>query len=196
MNYQKALLCIALSGILFFSGCGNQNNSKENINFSAKISTEADTKETSTEKDAAKDTTGTETDVYAENTIMGMISKVTDSTLTIASRPDSMVEPPADRTETFTLTESTIVLNTDGSETDLSALTEGIMVTVETDDTGNAISITIPDNSRGEMQTEAALGGSSSAPDSYTAVTTYSKDTESSDTVTYTITVDSYSENI
>lgn len=191
MKYQKVLLYIALSGILLFSGCGNQNSSKEDISSSLEVSTEADVKEDSAKK----------TEVSAENTIMGMISEVTDSTLTIATRPNQMGEPPADgaapngnppsgtpdtcnmTTETFNLTDSTVILNAEGSEIDLSALTQGIMVTVETDDTGNAVSITIVDNSKGGMQMGAALSGSSSAPDSYTAVTAYSEDTESSDIV-------------
>lgn len=79
-------------------------------------------------------------------------------------------------TKTISLTEDTVILDAEGNETDVSALSTGIMVTVETDDDGNALSVTISDN-KGGMQMGAAPGGSASAPESYTSVTTYSEDT-------------------
>lgn len=78
-------------------------------------------------------------------------------------------------TRTIPLTDTTTVLDKDGNETDLSALSEGVMVTVTLDDSGNALTITISDPSN--MQTGAAPGGSS-APTSYTAANTYTEDTE------------------
>lgn len=78
-------------------------------------------------------------------------------------------------TQTIPLTDTTTVLDKDGNETDLSALSEGVMVTVTLDDSGNAPTITISDPSN--MQTGAAPGGSS-APASYTAANTYTEDTE------------------
>ena len=78
-------------------------------------------------------------------------------------------------TQTIPLTDTTTVLDKDGNETDLSALSEGVMVTVTLDDSGNALTITISDPSN--MQTVAAPGGSS-APTSYTAANTYTEDTE------------------
>ena len=78
-------------------------------------------------------------------------------------------------TQTIPLTDTTTVLDKDGNETDLSALSEGVMVTVTLDDSGNALTITISDPSN--MQTGAAPGGSS-APTSYTAANTYTEDTE------------------
>lgn len=78
-------------------------------------------------------------------------------------------------TQTIPLTDTTTVLDKDGNETDLSALSDGVMVTVTLDDSGNALTITISDPSN--MQTGAAPGGSS-APTSYTAANTYTEDTE------------------
>lgn len=78
-------------------------------------------------------------------------------------------------TQTIPLTDTTTVLDKDGNETDLSTLSEGVMVTVTLDDSGNALTITISDPSN--MQIGAAPGGSS-APTSYTAANTYTEDTE------------------
>lgn len=245
MKYQKVLLTIALSGTLILSGCGTTTNN------TAKEET-ASTLESSTEEAAKSDDTGTE--ASAENTRTGMITEVTDTTLTIAVMPEPMENPqeggapgegggnppsgegsvpgesndnppsenesapfgdensasstempdtPPDNgessasgkgdgnapsgkggmdtdnmtTETIPLTDSTVILDAEGNETDFSALSTGIMVTVETDDDGNALSVTISDN-KGGMQMGAAPGGSASAPESYTSVTTYSEDTE------------------
>lgn len=77
MKYQKALLCIALAGTLIFSGCGSTNNSTNN-NTNTSSSVES-TVETSTEStDAASD---------ENNTVTGMISEITDSTITVATMP-------------------------------------------------------------------------------------------------------------
>lgn len=77
MKYQKALLCITLAGTLIFSGCGSTNNSTgNNTNTSSSVES---TVETSTE----------DTDVKSdENTVTGMISEITDSTITVAAMPD------------------------------------------------------------------------------------------------------------
>lgn len=270
MKYQKVLLTIALSGTLILSGCTATNNTaKEEA---------ASTLESSTEEAAKSDDTSTE--ASAENTRTGMITEVTDTTLTIAVMPEHMENPqegssPSDgggnpssgegsapgesndnppsenegapfgdknsasstempdtppdngetgeggapsendgnppsgdnesgssssreggapgdgnapsgkggmdtdnmTTETIPLTDNTVILDAEGNETDFSALSTGIMVTVETDDDGNALSVTISDN-KGGMQMGAAPGGSASAPESYTSVTTYSEDTK------------------
>lgn len=77
MKYQKALLCITLAGTLIFSGCGSTNNSTNN-NTNTSSSVES-TVETSTEStDAASD---------ENNTVTGMISEITDSTITVATMP-------------------------------------------------------------------------------------------------------------
>lgn len=77
MKYQKALLCITLAGTLIFSGCGSTNNSTNN-NTNTSSSVES-TVETSTENtDAASD---------ENNTVTGMISEITDSTITVATMP-------------------------------------------------------------------------------------------------------------
>lgn len=76
MKYQKALLCIALAGTLIFSGCGSTNNSTgNNTNTSSSVES---TVETSTEDTDAKSD---------ENTVTGMISEITDSTITVAAMP-------------------------------------------------------------------------------------------------------------
>ena len=78
MKYQKALLCIALSGTLIFSGCGSTNNSTDTDNTIGTSSSVESTVEASTED------TDTKSD---ENAIMGMISEITDSTITVATMP-------------------------------------------------------------------------------------------------------------
>lgn len=78
MKYQKALLCIALAGTLIFSGCGSTNNSTDTDNTIGTSSSVESTVEASTED------TDTKSD---ENTIMGMISEITDSTITVATMP-------------------------------------------------------------------------------------------------------------
>ena len=78
MKYQKALLCIALAGTLIFSGCGSTNNSTDTDNTTSTSSSVESTVEASTED------TDTKSD---ENTIMGMISEITDSTITVATMP-------------------------------------------------------------------------------------------------------------
>ena len=76
MKYQKALLCITLAGTLIFSGCGSTNNSTgNNTNTSSSVES---TVETSTEDTDAKSD---------ENTVTGMISEITDSTITVAAMP-------------------------------------------------------------------------------------------------------------
>lgn len=80
MKYQKALLCIALAGTLIFSGCGSTNNSTDTDNTIGTSSSVESTVEASTED------TDTKSD---ENTIMGMISEITDSTITVATMPGS-----------------------------------------------------------------------------------------------------------
>ena len=90
MKYQKALLCIALAGTLIFSGCGSTNNSTgNNTNTSSSIES---TVETSTEDTDAKSD---------ENTVTGMISEITDSTITVAAIPgggqgEAPGNPPSD----------------------------------------------------------------------------------------------------
>lgn len=76
MKYQKALLCIALAGTLIFSGCGSTNNSSGNKTDTS--SSVESTVETSTEDTDAKSD---------ENTVTGMISEITDSTITVAAMP-------------------------------------------------------------------------------------------------------------
>lgn len=90
MKYQKALLCITLAGTLIFSGCGSTNNSTgNNTNTSSSVES---TVETSTE----------DTDVKSdENTVTGMISEITDSTITVAAMPgggqgEAPGNPPSD----------------------------------------------------------------------------------------------------
>lgn len=78
MKYQKALLCIALAGTLIFSGCGSTNNSTDIDNTIGTSSSVESTVEASTED------TDTKSD---ENAIMGMISEITDSTITVATMP-------------------------------------------------------------------------------------------------------------
>ena len=90
MKYQKALLCIALAGTLIFSGCGSTNNSSGNKTDTS--SSVESTVETSTEDTDAKSD---------ENTVTGMISEITDSTITVASMPgggqgEAPGNPPSD----------------------------------------------------------------------------------------------------
>ena len=90
MKYQKALLCITLAGTLIFSGCGSTNNSTGN-NTTTSSSVES-TVETSTEDTDAKSD---------ENTVTGMISEITDSTITVAAMPgggqgEAPGNPPSD----------------------------------------------------------------------------------------------------
>ena len=90
MKYQKALLCIALAGTLIFSGCGSTNNSTgNNTNTSSSVES---TVETSTEDTDAKSD---------ENTVTGMISEITDSTITVAAmrggdQGETPGNPPSD----------------------------------------------------------------------------------------------------
>ena len=90
MKYQKALLCITLAGTLIFSGCGCTNNSTgNNTNTSSSVES---TVETSTEDTDAK------SDEY---TVTGMISEITDSTITVAAMPgggqgEAPGNPPSD----------------------------------------------------------------------------------------------------
>ena len=92
MKYQKALLCIALAGTLIFSGCGSTNNSTDTDNTIGTSSSVESTVEASTED------TDTKSD---ENAIMGMISEITDSTITVATMPgggqgEAQGNPPSD----------------------------------------------------------------------------------------------------
>lgn len=92
MKYQKALLCIALAGTLIFSGCGSTNNSTDTDNTTSTSSSVESTVEASTED------TDTKSD---ENTIMGIISEITDSTITVATMPgggqgEAPGNPPSD----------------------------------------------------------------------------------------------------
>ena len=92
MKYQKTLLCIALAGTLIFSGCGSTNNSTDTDNTTSTSSSVESTVEASTED------TDTKSD---ENTIMGMISEITDSTITVATMPgggqgEAPGNPPSD----------------------------------------------------------------------------------------------------
>ena len=90
MKYQEALLCITLAGTLIFSGCGSTNNSTgNNTNTSSSVES---TVETSTEDTDAKSD---------ENTVTGMISEITDSTITVAAMPgggqgEAPGNPPSD----------------------------------------------------------------------------------------------------
>ena len=188
MKYQKALLCIALAGTLIFSGCGSTNNSTDTDNTIGTSSSVESTVEASTED------TDTKSD---ENTIMGMISEITDSTITVATMPgggqgEAPGNPPDDNnggapdmsnmtTETINLTDSTIYYDKDGKETTLSALSEGTMVTITLDNDGNAATVTISDNAGGQPGGGAPGGSASSQPESYDAVTEYTEDTEVSD---------------
>lgn len=188
MKYQKALLCIAMTGTLLFSGCGSTNNSTDTDNTIGTSSSVESTVEASTED------TDTKSD---ENTIMGMISEITDSTITVATMPgggqgEAPGNPPDDNnggapdmsnmtTETINLTDSTIYYDKDGKETTLSALSEGTMVTITLDNDGNAATVTISDNAGGQPGGGAPGGSASSQPESYDAVTEYTEDTEVSD---------------
>lgn len=188
MKYQKALLCIAMTGTLLFSGCGSTNNSTDTDNTIGTSSSVESTVEASTED------TDTKSD---ENTIMGMISEITDSTITVATMPgggqgEAPGNPPDDNnggapdmsnmtTETINLTDSTIYYGKDGKETTLSALSEGTMVTITLDNDGNAATVTISDNAGGQPGGGAPGGSASSQPESYDAVTEYTEDTEVSD---------------
>lgn len=92
MKYQKALLCIALAGTLIFSGCGSTNNSTDTDNTIGTSSSVESTVEASTED------TDTKSD---KNAIMGMISEITDSTITVATMPgggqgEAPGNPPSD----------------------------------------------------------------------------------------------------
>lgn len=92
MKYQKALLCITLAGTLIFSGCGSTNNSTDTDNTIGTSSSVESTVEASTED------TDTKSD---ENTIMGIISEITDSTITVATMPgggqgEAPGNPPSD----------------------------------------------------------------------------------------------------
>lgn len=92
MKYQKALLCIALAGTLIFSGCGSTNNGTDTDNTIGTSSSVESTVEASTED------TDTKSD---ENAIMGMISEITDSTITVATMPgggqgEAPGNPPSD----------------------------------------------------------------------------------------------------
>lgn len=197
MKYQKALLCIALAGTLIFSGCGSTNNTSGNKTDTS--SSVESTVETSTEDTDAKSD---------ENTVTGMISEITDSTITVAAMPGggqgkAPGNPPSDNngsdnnsapsdnggapdmsnmtTETINLTDSTIYYDKDGKETTLSALSEGTMVTITLDNDGNAATVTISDNAGGQPSGGAPGGSASSQPESYDAVTEYTEDTEVSD---------------
>lgn len=195
MKYQKALLCIALAGTLIFSGCSSTNNSSGNKTDTS--SSVESTVETSTEDTDAKSD---------ENTVTGMISEITDSTITVAAMPGegkAPGNPPSDNngsdnnsapsdnggapdmsnmtTETINLTDSTIYYDKDGKETTLSALSEGTMVTITLDNDGNAATVTISDNAGGQPGGGAPGGSASSQPESYDAVTEYTEDTEVSD---------------
>lgn len=188
MKYQKALLCIAMTGTLLFSGCGSTNNSTDTDNTIGTSSSVESTVEASTED------TDTKSD---ENTIMGMISEITDSTITVATMPgggqgEAPGNPPDDNnggapdmsnmtTETINLTDSTVYYDKDGKETTLSALSEGTMVTIALDDDGNAATVTISDNAGGQPGGGAPGGSASFQPESYDAVTEYTEDTEVSD---------------
>lgn len=90
MKYQKALLCIALAGTLIFSGCGSTSNSSGNKTDTS--SSVESTVETSTEDTDAKSD---------ENMVTGMISEITDSTITVAAMPgggqgEAPGNPPSD----------------------------------------------------------------------------------------------------
>ena len=92
MKYQKALLCIALAGTLIFSGCGSTTNSTDTDNTIGTSSSVESTVEASTEN------TDTKSD---ENAIIGMISEITDSTITVATMPgggqgEAPGNPPSD----------------------------------------------------------------------------------------------------
>lgn len=92
MKYQKALLCIALAGTLLFSGCGSTNNSTgNNTNTSSSVESTVEASTESTDTDTASD----------ESTVTGMISEITDSTITVATMPgggqgEAPGNPPSD----------------------------------------------------------------------------------------------------
>ena len=79
-----------MAGTLIFSGCGSTNNSTgNNTNTSSSVES---TVETSTEDTDAKSD---------ENTVIGMISEITDSTITVAAMPgggqgEAPGNPPSD----------------------------------------------------------------------------------------------------
>ena len=84
---------------------------------------------------------------------------------------------PGGESKTITVSTTAVITDEEGNTVSLSDLGKGTMVTIELDEDGNAISITIAskENSMG------APGQSQGAPESYTTVNRYTTDTELTD---------------
>ena len=97
-------------------------------------------------------------------------------------KPSEM--PSNSETLTVTLTDSTIITDESNNEISLDSLSTGIMVTIETDEAGNALTIHIsnaPDDKSAKGTANGGPGAAQSAPSSYESVITYTQDTSSSD---------------
>lgn len=84
---------------------------------------------------------------------------------------------PGGESKTITVSTTVVITDEEGNTVSLSDLGKGTMVTIELDEDGNAISITIAskENSMGTP------GQSQGAPESYTTVNRYTTDTELTD---------------
>lgn len=94
-------------------------------------------------------------------------------------KPENTSDDSASST-TLSITSTTAVLKADGSEGSLSDLTEGTFVSVTSNDSNEAITITISDQKGGPDNMGGGPGGGSSAPTSYDAVTDITEDTTES----------------
>ena len=83
-------------------------------------------------------------------------------------------------TTTLSITSSTTVVKSDGSEGSLSDLQEGTFVSITYNDSDEALTITISDQKGGPDGMGGGPGGGSSAPSSYDAVTDMTEDTTES----------------
>lgn len=88
--------------------------------------------------------------------------------------PD-MKENMEPETISVTVTDTTVITDESGSEITFASLSVGDMVTIETDENGNTLSISLSFQDTG--MSAPGDSGVGSAPDSYTAVTEYTEDT-------------------
>ena len=88
-------------------------------------------------------------------------------------------QPKEMETIEVTVKDNTVIKDTSGEEADFDILTEGVMITVELDASGNALTISLADMSGPGAHAAGGMGGSHGTPESYEAVTVYAEDAES-----------------
>ena len=168
MKRMNRFVCILFAGCVLMTGCGNVSSTN-----------------TATENTVAvSDTESGKVDEKSDSTVTGMIESIEDNTITLSvmnpnggGRPDGGAPDangtgdkpsggapdnngggmPGGESKTITVSTTAVITDEEGNTVSLSDLGKGTMVTIELDEDGNAISITIAskENSMGAPRTKS-----------------------------------------